>query len=101
MIKAPKGLARRGAAFWKQILGAFELGPAEQQLLLETCRALDTIEDLQTRAGEGSKVLAELRQQRLVAARLLSQLAIPESERPSTGHQARARAAARARWSRS
>jgi phage terminase small subunit len=87
--KPPAGLRRSGRAMWRSVLGDFELTDHEQVILRECCRTLDTIDGLQqvledegftSTTSQGKRVhpsLAELRQQRLAFARLVSALRIP------------------------
>jgi hypothetical protein len=92
-------LGPRGASFWRHVTSSCDIGRPEQELLLEVCRTLDTVEALQEAAGD-LRTLAELRQQRLALGRMLGQLEIPDDvdstlESPAT---VRARRAANARW---
>ena len=99
MTAIPKGLGKRGAGFWRAGVADFEPGPDDRELLLEVCRTLDLVEELQCRLGEKG-MLVEIRLQRQLLARLLIQLGLPDEEgavmpSPSTS---RARRAAEARW---
>lgn len=106
--RIPAGLKRRGRAFYKHATDNFDLDVDDRELLLELCRALDLLESLDTvveRDGHtihGSMgqvvmhpALAEIRQTRIVVARLLSQLALPgeDGETMATPWQTRAKAA--------
>lgn len=90
----------RGAKFREDVLEEFELTSAERVILDEVVRTLDTIDSLPADA------VAEQRAQRVVLSRLLGQLNLPTSNasaepKPSmSGKSVRARAAAKARWSR-
>lgn len=116
MPRTPAGLRRRGKALWKSVIAGFELSEGECALLLEACRCLDDIEALQhavadapmtTIGSRGQDVVhplrAELRSERLLLAKLLSQLDVPM---PNEGlgswdglsASSRARKASRARW---
>ena len=46
--KAPKGLKRRGAAFYRAIAGAFDMDEGRKCALLECARCLDAIDGAQT-----------------------------------------------------
>ncbi len=114
--RTPAGLSRRGKTLWKSVVAGFELSEGEHALLLEACRCLDDIERLQeavagapmtTIGSRGQEVVhplrAELRSERLLLAKLLSQLDVPM---PNEGAGAwdglsassRARKAAVHRW---
>jgi hypothetical protein len=117
--RAPAGLGARGRRLWKSVLSDFEPSETECALLIEACRTLDDTEALQkeiadakmttTTGSRGQEVVhplrAELRSQRLLLARLLSQLDVPAGEGDGTGSawdgltaSSRARKAARVRW---
>jgi hypothetical protein len=114
--RTPPGLCRRGRALWKSVVVAFALAESETALLLEACRCLDNVEALcqavaaaptTTIGSRGQEIVhplrAELRSERLLLAKLLSQLDVPM---PSEGAgewdnltaSARARKAVRVRW---
>lgn len=111
----PKGLQKRGRAFWRKVFDA-ELDPtdAELELLLELCRALDEAEALHAviatdgPMSTGSKgqpvahpAAVELRQCRQVISRLMAQLQFPaDDDGPAAPSAAslRGRRAARSRW---
>lgn len=113
--RAPAGLKARGRRFWRQVLVVddIELTSSELLLLEEVCRTLDTLDVLnKSLVADGPKVegskgqpvahpaLNELRQQRIVLGRILSQLALPDevgAALPSLT-EARARRAAESRW---
>jgi hypothetical protein len=94
-LPPPADLQSRGAAFWRRIVGEYELSPTEIELLTEVARSLDVVEALSQVTDLRS--LAEARQQRLALGRLLAQLQLPsdELEAPTV---IRARRAAQARW---
>ena len=92
-ITAPRGLGKRGRAFWRKVSLEVEFTDPEGELLLEVCRCLDTLDSLnasvsdlgpmvQGSAGQMvvNPAVSEARQQRLVLHRLLSALNIPEDE---------------------
>ena len=110
---APKGLSKRGGAFWRRSLADYELSGPELELLVEVCRALDECEALAavverdgtTTAGSRGQVvvhpaLGELRQTRLMLGRLLAQLDMPDEAGAAlpSSLQARGRQAASKRW---
>ena len=96
---APAGITGAGLALWGQLTEALELTMTERQVAVELCRTVTLCEllDAELRAlgpvvdgQRGIKVnpiAAELRQQRLVAARLVASLNIPahpdDVDRPS------------------
>ena len=110
---APKGLGRRGRRFWRTVMAAYVLDPAETEVLVEVCRLLDQCEHLQelldrdglevagsTGQARVHPAVAELRANRQALGRLLAQLDLPDEDgatlaSPTT---ARARSAARGRW---
>lgn len=94
--KPPPGTRAAGRRLWSAVLGDFEPAEHEQQILREAVRTVDLIADLHavvTADGtmqdspQGRRVhpaVVELRQQRVVLARLLAALNIPtESDGPS------------------
>jgi len=115
--RAPTGLGPRGKRLWKNVTKDLELGIDEIELLIECCRTLDNCEALEgelrteplTATGSRGQPVAhplraELRSERLLAARLLAQLGLPDDEGEGgskwdglTASQ-RGRMAVRARW---
>lgn len=112
----PKGLHDAGKTLWRRISGAYELREDEVTVLEQAARTADTIADLDaalvnaplTVAGSAGQLrehplLAEARQQRVLLARLLHQLKLPEPDevttRRASERSTKARKAARARWS--
>ncbi|WP_062311537.1 hypothetical protein [Demequina rhizosphaerae] len=109
--KAPRGLARRGRAYWRSVLGSYELTDSETLVLEEACRVLDRLDMLDdairntgamVTGSQGQPVtnglLTEARGQQLVLARLVGVLALPDDEDGSsvptlTAASARAREA--------
>lgn len=85
----------RGETFAASVRDEFTLNQAESILVDEVAAVLDVIDEM-----PASRV-TELRQQRILLSRLLSQLALPESggdaPRPKST-STKARKAARARW---
>ena len=110
----PPGLGVRGAAAWVEIHETFEFDPQETALLVEVCRTLDTIDALSKAieidgymltGSQGQPVLngavAELRQQQLSYARLVTMLNLQGVEGAAAIIRAtsvRASTAANARW---
>ncbi len=88
----PKGSKAAGRRLWAAVLSDFELDEAELALLRQAVRVADTCEDLKvlvddegpvTGAGERLRAhpaLVELRQQRIVLARLIVALRVPLGE---------------------
>ena len=88
----PSDLRRSGRALWRAVLTEFDLDEHERQLLHETCRTRDLCDRLQTvldnegvmsESSQGARVhpaAVELRQQRVVLARLLAALNVPSGE---------------------
>ena len=111
---APAGLGKRGRRYWRNVQGVYELSDSETQILTEVCRTLDDLDRLaESVAQDGAMVqgsagqpvvnpaLSEVRGQRAILHRLVAALALPDVEGAAvpTGHQLRAVAANRARWS--
>jgi hypothetical protein len=102
---------------WRDLSTKFEFDEQESDLLLETCRTLDTIDalsaaidsdGLMVAGSQGQSVLnpaiAERRQQQAAFARLLTMLNLGEAESGSSVAKltsVKAKTAANARWSRS
>lgn len=88
----PKGLRRSGRALWRAVLREYDLDQHEVVLLREAGRTADLIDELQAtidrdgimgQTSQGPRVnpcAAELRQQRIAFARLLTALRIPAGE---------------------
>lgn len=87
--RAPNGLGLAGRRLWSTVTDAHDLGEHELLVLLEACRTVDTLNELDAaRKAEGSVIesphgkkahpaVVEARQQRLVLSKLLASLAIP------------------------
>lgn len=95
---APKGTKASGRALWRSVLDNFELEEHERSLLVQAVRVADACEDLQAVVDvEGSMVpglgltqrvhpaLVELRQQRIVLARLIVALRVPLGDADGEG----------------
>lgn len=112
-LQPPEGLGEAGLALWQQVLGTFELAPAEAALLVQACRTVDELEAIATALAAGpvmvpgstgqpkaSALFAEARAHRLVLGKLLEQLALPDEgeDEGRTPNQERASKAANVRW---
>lgn len=96
----PGDLKRSGRALWRSVVADFDLDEHERQLLHETCRTRDLCDLLQTQldtdgpmseSSQGVRVhpaAVELRQQRIVLARLLAALNVPSGEESAGPHRA-------------
>ena len=88
--KPPNELGDAGSQLWERVVAEIEFAAHELAILHEAGKTLDAVRALQVRLdaeglschnSQGEKVhwaLPELRQQRLVLARLLASIAIPE-----------------------
>ena len=109
----PKGLATRGRRFWSATVSKYELTAPELELLVEVCRCLDRLDQLDefiasagvTAVGsQGQTVingaLVESRGQQLVLHRLIAALSLPDECGASvpTASKLRAQTAGTARW---
>ncbi len=104
--KPPATLKTSGKALWRDVTEAFDLAEYELALLRQAGETLDAIDRLQAALGaddvldvspQGRRVhpaLPELRQQRIVFARIVAQLGVPtgdeDDERAPKGRQRRA-----------
>ncbi len=85
---APRGAGAAGRRLWRAVLGEFELAEHELTLLRQAVRVADLCEHLQQRVDEEGPVLGdrahpalvELRQQRILLARLIVALRVPLGE---------------------
>lgn len=113
-LEPPAGLGEAGRGLWQQVDGEYELAPDELALLAEACRTLDELDAISDALADGpvvvmgsmgqpkaSGLFAEARAHRLVLAKLLEQLELPEEGRDigRTPSQQRASKAAEVRWS--
>ncbi len=111
--RPPKGLGPAGRDLWRKVQASFELDGHEVPGLLLACRQLADVarlEELLERDGlvstgssgqpRLSQVVAELRQSRLAASKLLDALGLPLDDTGATASPAakRARRAAESRW---
>lgn len=116
-MKKPDGLGLRGRQLWDDLTATYGFDAGEEDVLLEACRTLDTIDSLAAAierdgvmitGSQGQLVLnsaiAEQRQQQAAFARLWVALNVGSAESATailSATTVRARAAANARWSRS
>jgi hypothetical protein len=115
-VEAPTGLGPKARRLWQDVTSVYALRPDELRLLEDAVREVDIVERLtdalagSSTASPGSKgqervspLFAEVRQHRLVLARLLRQLELPDHDanrarERETARSSRARRAARERW---
>lgn len=95
--RAPVGLKKGGKALWKDVYEEFELGLHEEAVLLQACRTVDLLDELQRVMDEGRVVVAspqglkahpaavEFRQQAATLAKLIASLRIPLDEEQEAG----------------
>lgn len=114
--KAPSGLGLPARRMWKGVVAGYELTTTELELLGQACRVLDTIARMEAALADEPMIVAgstgqpkanplgrEIREERLLLARLLDQIGLPTDAQAgawdglTASH--RARKAARARWS--
>ncbi|MFD9430323.1 hypothetical protein [Streptomyces sp. NPDC060002] len=113
-LEPPEGLADAGRALWLEVVGEYELAPAELALFAQACRTMDEVEAISAAIAAGpvvvpgstgqprvSGLFAEARAHRLVLGKLLEQLALPAEGEDvgKTPNQLRASKAAEVRWS--
>ncbi len=111
--RPPKGLDAAGRDLWRKVQTAFELDPHEVPGLLLACRQLDDVARLEALLDQDglvtvgstgqprlSQIVAELRQSRLAASRLLEAVALPVEDAGTVATPAakRAQRAAQSRW---
>lgn len=109
---APAHLGGKARKLWRDISGEYELRADELRVLEDACREVDLVERLEESLRseplvvEGSQgqpvaspLVQELRQHRVVLARLLAQLKLPD-ESGARDTSSAARTAAAARWGR-
>lgn len=109
---APRGLGAAGRRLWRELLSVYVLDPHERAMLTEACHTADTCAVLQAQVAamgpalfvvgpqgvKAAPAVVELRQQRLVLARLLASLRIPAEAAAGqlgTGQRTARRAGAR------
>ena len=115
--KTPPKLGAGGRRLWAGVAGPFDLRPDELRVLEDACRELDLVDRLEAAVAAAPLVVAgsrgqetphplipEVRAHRLVLARLLKQLQLPDepvvAKRKAMSTSTAARKAAAARWRR-
>lgn len=103
---APSGLKLAGRRLWDSVLSGFELEEYERGLLMQACQTADIIDGLQAVIDElgvdcAGRELAEVRQQRLVYARLVAALRLPagDEDDQASGRRPQRRAGVRGVYS--
>ncbi|WP_046470666.1 hypothetical protein [Allosalinactinospora lopnorensis] len=104
-MEEPEGLKAAGAALWSSVTAEFELAEHELSLLREACFTADVCAELagvveregvmiRSRLGEvrTHPALVELRNQRVLLARLLVALRVPLGEEEGEGDRPPVRA---------
>jgi hypothetical protein len=95
--KAPAGTAEAGRRLWRAVLEGFELDEHELTLLRQAVATADLCEDLQAEVdrsgllvgGRTNAALVELRQQRILLARLIVALRVPIGDAEEQGRTQR------------
>lgn len=95
--RPPAGTGKAGAALWRGVLDSYELQPHELLLLRQAVAVADVCDDLHARVqtdgtlldGRAHPALVELRQQRVLLARLLVALRVPLGEQEAERTQYR------------
>ncbi|EKF24049.1 phage terminase, small subunit, P27 family [Mycolicibacterium hassiacum DSM 44199] len=89
---APVTLLWGGRRLWRAVTADYELSEHETSLLLQACRTVDLLDQLQARLDADGPIVesphglkahpaaTELRQQRITLARLLAALGLPSGE---------------------
>ncbi len=87
--ETPTGLKWSGRKLWQAVVTDYELSEHETGLLLQACRTVDLLDQLQARLDADGPIIdspqglkahpaaAELRQQRITLARLVAALGLP------------------------
>lgn len=95
--RPPKGLQVGARALWRSVMNDFELGKHEESVLLQACRIVDLLDELQevldkepaiVSSPQGTKAnpaAVEFRQQSLTLAKLMASLRIPLDEDQQSG----------------
>lgn len=110
--RAPEGLGEAGRRFWRGIVGAYELTPAEVELLRQAARIVDLLEriddqlsreDLTVAGSRGQQrshpLLFASLEQRKVLEGLMNSMALPlPGEVQGKRRSPSAVASAQARW---
>jgi hypothetical protein len=94
VMDEPEGLKAHGGRLWRSIVVEFDLDQHELILLEQCCRSADLVAALAaevdrfgplTDAGKVRPATVELRQQRIVLARLLAALRVPLADHDDNG----------------
>jgi len=95
--RCPAGLKAGGRRLWRTVTTRFELGEHELVVLVETCRTVDALQQLEDavardgvlqQSPQGMRAhpaLVEARQQRVTLAKLVASLRIPLDDDQLTG----------------
>jgi hypothetical protein len=94
--QCPDGMGEAGRSIWSAVQADYVLETHEERLLLELCRTADLLERLESEAagslttakGAMNPAVVELRQQRVVFARLSAALRIPLGATEASPHAA-------------
>lgn len=94
---APRGTGQDGRRLWRAVLTEYELEEHELTLLRQAVHVADVCADLAAQvdrdgtvlAGKAHPALVELRQQRILLARLIVALRVPLGEDESTSRTQR------------
>jgi hypothetical protein len=115
--RAPRGLGAEGRALWRDVCADFDLRPDELRVLQHACATADLLAALQKEIGadllvagsmgqmRANPLLDQVHKHRLLLARLLGQLALPDDPADvgrgalAQARSVSARRAALARWS--
>lgn len=111
-VTAPQSLDAAGRRLWRSVLGAYDLAPAELELLRQACRVVDVLDRIDTTLMDSEMVveghtgqprphplLAASVMQRQVLDGLLRSLALPLPDEDAGRRRSKsAMAVAQARW---
>ena len=110
--RPPQSLSAAGRRLWRGVVGAYELSPAEMELLRQACRTVDLLDRLDvelldepltvtgsTGQPRANPLLASSAEQRRTLAGLMRDLALPmPDEVEGRRRSPAAQVAAQARW---
>ena len=110
--RPPQSLSAAGRRLWRGVVGAYELSPAEMELLRQACRTVDLLDRLDvelldepltvtgsTGQPRSNPLLASSAEQRRTLEGLMRDLALPmPNEVEGRRRSPAAAAAAQARW---
>lgn len=106
--RAPRGLKAGGKRLWRAVSEEFELGEHELSVLLQACRTLDALDELERivvaegvthdspQGVRAHPALVEARQQRVTLAKLVASLRIPLDDDQQVGRLPQQRVGIRA-----